>query len=145
MLVNRLKNMSKSSAIFYLLLGFTLFLIIYPVSFLIFGSFWSGNPGGDGNLTLDNYRTVFSDPKTFELLRNSVAYALGSAFIGVSIATGLSFITTRTNAPLRQYFVFIPILLPLFFYFFMIVFHLINKRRRFEFCALININYLSIY
>ena len=110
MLVNRLSNMSKSSAIFYLLLGFTLFLIIYPVSFLIFGSFWSGNPGGEGSLTLDNYKTVFSDPKTFELLRNSVAYALGSAFIGVSIATGLSFITTRTNAPLRQYFVFIPIL-----------------------------------
>ena len=83
MLVNRLKNMNQSSAIFYLLLGFTLFLIIYPVSFLIFGSFWSGNPGGDGNLTLDNYRTVFSDPKTFELLRNSVAYALGSAFLSL--------------------------------------------------------------
>ncbi len=110
MLVNRLSNMSKTSAIFYLLLGFTLFLIIYPVSFLIFGSFWSGNPGGAGELTLDNYVVVFSDPKTLELLVNSLAYALGSALLGVSIATVLAFITTRTNAPLREYFIFIPIL-----------------------------------
>ncbi|MAM42658.1 MAG: hypothetical protein CMO13_04960 [Thaumarchaeota archaeon] len=110
MLINRLKNMSKTSAIFYLLLGFTLFLIIYPVSFLIFGSFWSGNPGGAGELTLDNYVVVFSDPKTLELLVNSLAYALGSALLGVSIATVLAFITTRTNAPLREYFIFIPIL-----------------------------------
>ena len=110
MLVNRLLNMSKTSAIFYLLLAFTLFLIIYPVSFLIFGSFWSGNPGGAGELTLDNYVIVFSDPKTLELLVNSLAYALGSALLGVSIATVLAFITTRTNAPLREYFIFIPIL-----------------------------------
>ena len=110
MLINRLKNMSKTSAIFYLLLGFTLFLIIYPVSFLVFGSFWSGNPGGAGELTLDNYVVVFSDPKTLELLVNSLAYALGSALLGVSIATVLAFITTRTNAPLREYFIFIPIL-----------------------------------
>ena len=110
MLVNRLLNMSKTSAIFYLLLGITLFLIIYPVSFLIFGSFWSGNPGGAGELTLDNYVIVFSDPKTLELLVNSLAYALGSALLGVSIATVLAFITTRTNAPLREYFIFIPIL-----------------------------------
>lgn len=110
MLPARLSNMSKSSAIFYIVLGFTLFLIIYPVSFLMFGSFWSGNPGGDGHLTLDNYRYVFSDPKTFELLINSLAYAMGSALLGVSIASVLALITTRTNAPLRQYFVFIPIL-----------------------------------
>ena len=110
MLVNRLLNMSKTSAIFYLLLAFTLFLIIYPVSFLIFGSFWSGNPGGAGELTLDNYVIVFSDPKTLELLVNSLAYALGSALLGVSVATVLAFITTRTNAPLRKYFIFIPIL-----------------------------------
>ena len=110
MLVDRLLNMSKTSAIFYLLLGITLFLIIYPVSFLIFGSFWSGNPGGAGELTLDNYVIVFSDPKTLELLVNSLAYALGSALLGVSVATVLAFITTRTNAPLRKYFIFIPIL-----------------------------------
>jgi len=110
MLVKRISNMSKTSAIFYLLLAFTLFLIIYPVSFLIFGSFWSGNPGGAGELTLDNYVIVFSDPKTLELLVNSLAYALGSALLGVSIATVLAFITTRTNAPLREYFIFIPIL-----------------------------------
>ena len=110
MLVNRLLNMSKTSAIFYLLLGITLFLIIYPVSFLIFGSFWSGNPGGAGELTLDNYVIVFSDPKTLELLVTSLAYALGRALLGVSVATVLAFITTRPNAPLRKYFIFIPIL-----------------------------------
>ena len=110
MLAKRLSNINKSSAIFYILLGFTLFLIIYPVSFLLFGSVWSGTPGGDGHFTLDNYRLVFSDPKTFELLVNSLAYAAGSALLGVSIATGLAFITTRTNSPFRSQFKFIPIL-----------------------------------
>ena len=110
MLAKRLSNINKSSAIFYILLGFTLFLIIYPVSFLLFGSVWSGTPGGDGHFTLDNYRMVFSDPKTFELLVNSLAYAAGSALLGVSIATGLAFITTRTNSPFRSQFKFIPIL-----------------------------------
>ena len=110
MLAKRLSNINKSSAIFYILLGFTLFLIIYPVSFLLFGSVWSGTPGGDGHFTLDNYRLVFSDPKTFELLVNSLAYAAGSALFAVSIATGLAFITTRTNSPFRSHFKFIPIL-----------------------------------
>ena len=110
MLAKRLSKINKSSAIFYILLAFTLFLIIYPVSFLLFGSVWSGTPGGDGHFTLDNYRLVFSDPKTFELLVNSLAYAAGSALLGVSIATGLAFITTRTNSPFRSQFKFIPIL-----------------------------------
>ena len=110
MLKNILSKISPASATFYILLGVTLFLIIYPVSFLIFGSFWSGNPGGEGHLTLDNYKFAFSDPKTYVLLKNSLIYALGSAIIGVSIATVLAFITTRTDAPLRNQFRFIPIL-----------------------------------
>ena len=53
---------------------------------------------------------AFSDPKTYVLLKNSLIYALGSAIVGVSIATVLAFITTRTDAPLRNQFRFIPIL-----------------------------------
>ena len=110
MLKNKLSNISPASALFYILLGIVLLLIIYPVSFLIFGSFWSGNPGGEGHLTLDNYIFAFSDPKTYVLLKNSLIYALGSAIVGVSIATVLAFITTRTDTPLRNHFRFIPIL-----------------------------------
>ena len=110
MLKKRLSEISPASATFYILLGLVLLLIIYPVSFLIFGSFWSGNPGGEGHLTLDNYKFAFSDPKTYVLLKNSLIYALGSALMGVSIATVLAFITTRTDAPLRNQFRFIPIL-----------------------------------
>ena len=85
--------------LFWVVVGFTILLILYPISFLLFGSVWSTRPGREGSLTLVNYIDVFSDPHTLTLLINSSTYALGSALLAITIATGLAFITTRTDAP----------------------------------------------
>ena len=88
-----MKNYKSSSIFVWFAIIATIFLILYPIGFLLYGSVWSGSPGGDGHFTLDNYEYAFSDPKTYSLLRNSLVYAFGSALIGVSIATVLSFVT----------------------------------------------------
>ncbi|MEE6245973.1 MAG: iron ABC transporter permease [Thermoproteota archaeon] len=105
-----MKNYKSSSIFVWFAIIATIFLILYPIGFLLYGSVWSGSPGGDGHFTLDNYEYAFSDPKTYSLLRNSLVYAFGSALIGVSIATVLSFVTVRTDAPFRHQFRFIPLL-----------------------------------
>lgn len=98
------------SIFFWAFLGFTIFLIIYPISFLLYGSLWSSSPGSPGHITLDNYVRAFSDPYTATLLVNSFTYAFGSALLAVSIASVLAFITIRTDAPFRRHFRFLPIL-----------------------------------
>ena len=98
------------SIFFWAFLGFTVILIVYPISFLLFGSIWSGRPGDPGHFTLSNYITAFSDPHTITLLVNSFTYAFGSALLAVSIASVLAFIAVRTDAPFRRQFRFLPIL-----------------------------------
>jgi iron(III) transport system permease protein len=98
------------SIVFWAVLAFTIFLIIYPVSFLLYGSLWSSDPGDPGYLTPRNYITAFSDPYTLTLLSNSFTYAFGSALLAVSIGAILAFIAVRTDAPLRRQFRFLPFL-----------------------------------
>ena len=98
------------SIVFWAVLAFTIFLIIYPVSFLLYGSLWSDDPGDPGYFTLKNYITAFSDPFTVTLLTNSFTYALGSALLAVSIGSILAFIAVRTDAPFRRQFRFLPFL-----------------------------------
>ena len=98
------------SVVFWAVLGLTIFLIIYPISFLLYGSFWSGRPGDPGYFTFSNYITAFLDPYTVTLLVNSFTYALGSALLAVSIGSILAFIAVRTDAPFRRQFRFLPFL-----------------------------------
>ncbi|MCS4538300.1 MAG: iron ABC transporter permease [Thaumarchaeota archaeon] len=98
------------SIVFWAVLAFTIFLIIYPISFLLYGSLWSSDPGDPGYFTLIHYITAFSDPYTVTLLSNSFTYALGSALLAVSIGSILAFIAVRTDAPLRRQFRFLPFL-----------------------------------
>ena len=98
------------SIVFWAVLGFTIFLIIYPISFLLYGSLWSSDPGDPGYFTLKNYVTAFTDPYTVTLLVNSFTYALGSALLAVSIGSILAFIAVRTDAPFRRQFRFLPFL-----------------------------------
>jgi len=91
-------------------LGFLAIFILYPILFVIFGSLWSARPGLPGHVTPSNFIAVFTDIKTLELMINTITYALGSALFAVSIAVLLSFITTRTDTPLRGLFYFVPFL-----------------------------------
>ncbi len=100
-----------------LALGFlSLFiLVIYPVVFVLFGSFSTARPGREGEFTLQNYVTAFTDVKTMYLMINTLVFAFGSATFAVVVATFLSIVAVRTNTPLRGILVmvpFLPLILP---------------------------------
>jgi iron(III) transport system permease protein len=84
------------------------FLILYPILFVVFGSFWSANPGQPGHLTLDNYVSTLGDTRTYTLLWNTLVYAFGVSVLAISVGLILSFITTRTDTPLRRFLYYLP-------------------------------------
>ena len=52
-------------------------------------------------LTLDNYRDVLFRPGTWQLVVNTLAYAGGSVTLAILGATGIAFLTERTDVPGR--------------------------------------------
>jgi iron(III) transport system permease protein len=75
------------------------FLALYPTFMLFYGSVSSAPLGLPGHLTLQHYRTAYTDPDTYRLLANSFLFAGGSALLSLVFAGVLAWITIRTNAP----------------------------------------------
>jgi ABC-type spermidine/putrescine transport system permease subunit I len=48
------------------------FFILYPILFVIFGSFWSANPGLPGHLTLNNYVEALDSLGTYSTIWNTL-------------------------------------------------------------------------
>lgn len=89
-----------------------LLLTVLPLSMLILGSL---QVEGLEGLTLENYTSVYSDPRTYQLLSNSFLYALGTAALALSLGTALAYIVERTNVPLRRAFfavTLVPLIVP---------------------------------
>ena len=84
--------------------GFLGIFILYPIIFLLYGSFWSANPGFAGHFTLANYIKAFSANQTYITLQNTIEYALGSSILGISLGTIISYIITRTDTPAKGFF-----------------------------------------
>src|SRR5205814_2022459 len=58
-------------------------------------------PGDFSQLGLANYETVWLDPDTYAVARNTLVYVLGATSIGFTIAAGLAWLVERTNMPGR--------------------------------------------
>lgn len=84
------------------------FFILYPILFVVYGSFWSANPGLPGHLTLGNYAAALGAIETYRTLGNTLLYAFGVAVLAVSFGAVLSFITTMTDTPLRRFLYYLP-------------------------------------
>lgn len=84
------------------------FFILYPILFVVFGSFWSANPGLPGHLTLGNYVQALGALETYSTLGNTLLYSLGVSVLAVSFGLVLSFITTMTDTPLRRFLYYVP-------------------------------------
>jgi iron(III) transport system permease protein len=81
---------------------FLLLLIGLPVLMVILMSFRTGFPGEAVPLTLENYAEVYLTPRTYEILLNTVIFAVGSVFITLLIAVPLVWILMRTDIPLKK-------------------------------------------
>ncbi len=84
------------------------FFILYPILFVVFGSFWSANPGLPGHLTLSNYAAALGAIQTYSTLWNTLVYSFGVSVLAVSFGVVLSFITTMTDTPLRRFLYYLP-------------------------------------
>ncbi|MCL5958365.1 MAG: iron ABC transporter permease [Chloroflexi bacterium] len=77
-------------------------LIALPVGTAVFMSFRTGLPGQVRPLTLINYQTVFSDPFTYEVLRNTVFFAGGTIIVSLLFTVPIVWLLTRTDLPFKE-------------------------------------------
>ena len=76
-------------------------LTVVPIVRLVVGSL---SDAQTGDFTLLNYTRVYSSSSTWELLSNSLVFALGSCAVSFIIGTTLAWIIERTDTPLRRFF-----------------------------------------
>jgi iron(III) transport system permease protein len=78
------------------------FLVVAPLVLLVLGSFSVAPLPGEftlSGLTLNNYKTVWLDPSTYNVISNTVIYVIGASTFGLTIAIGLAWLVERTNIP----------------------------------------------
>ena len=84
-----------------LLLGLVLFLTVYPLVMLLYGSVRSAAPGLPGALTVAGYADAYGDAVTYQTWANSLVLATAVTLISTAIALCFAFTVARTDAPLR--------------------------------------------
>ncbi|HWO42044.1 MAG TPA: iron ABC transporter permease [Candidatus Eisenbacteria bacterium] len=82
--------------------AFLLLLIGLPVAMVLLMSLRTGFPGEDVPFTLQNYADVYLTPRTYEVLLNTLFFAVASVFITLLIAVPLVWILMRTDIPLKK-------------------------------------------
>jgi iron(III) transport system permease protein len=84
------------------LTAFLLLLVGLPVAMVVLMSLRTGFPGEDVPFTLENFAYVYLTPRTYEILLNTLVFAVGSVFITLLIAVPLVWILMRTDIPLKK-------------------------------------------
>ena len=83
-----------------------------PVARLVVGSLTDQDTG---NLSLGNYARVYLNRSTYDLLANSLVFAVGSCGVSFAVGTTLAWIIERTDTPLRRVFAtlaLVPLIVP---------------------------------
>ena len=79
------------------------FLVLYPLSMLIYGSFWSGTRiTAPGHLTLNNFIGVFKNPTVMGAVLSTLWVTLGATAVSVSLGVPLAWLVARTDMPGRS-------------------------------------------
>jgi iron(III) transport system permease protein len=76
-------------------------LIVIPLAAAVWMSFMAGMPGL-GEYTLANYEQVLLDPFGYQVLFNTLIFALGSTAIALAVGAPLVWAAARTDLPLRH-------------------------------------------
>jgi iron(III) transport system permease protein len=84
------------------------YLTIVPVGMMVLDSFKLS----DGGVGVDHYKDILSSKSAYQLMWNSLVFAVGSAFFGTLVGTILAWLVERTNVPGRK-FIFGAALVPL--------------------------------
>jgi iron(III) transport system permease protein len=84
------------------LTGFLLLLIGVPVAMVILMSLRTGFPGEDVPFTLENFAAVYLTPRTYDVLINTLFFAVSSVVVTLLIAVPLVWILMRTDIPFKK-------------------------------------------
>jgi iron(III) transport system permease protein len=88
-----------------LLLAILAFLVLYPISMLLFGALTGVNPVVDGfhlwDISLDNFTAVLANPNVHMALLNSFIACAGGTALAVAIGLAFAWIVVRTNTPCK--------------------------------------------
>ena len=96
-------------------LAVTVYLVVIPLVFLLWTSFRTGQIGMPAELTFSNYARAYANPGTYELLRNTLVFASGSAAIALFLGVIFAWLVERTNLPGKDWFYplfLVPIAIP---------------------------------
>lgn len=95
--------MRWSSSLFALgLLGVLLIGVGAPVTTVVLVSLRTGLPGEGGPLTLANFVEVYSNPSTYDILLNTLLFAIGTLIVTMLFAAPLVWLLTRTDIPFKE-------------------------------------------
>lgn len=82
--------------------GLLILLIGVPVLMVILMSLRTGFPGESVPFTLENFSTVYLTPRTYEILANTIFFAVSAVAITLLIAVPLVWILMRTDIPFKK-------------------------------------------
>ena len=83
-------------------------LTLGPAVMLVVGSFSEGL-GALGAFTVEKYAEVYTDPRLYRVVTNTVIFTLGSALLATTLAFVLAYLNFRTDIPFRGALHLIPI------------------------------------
>ncbi len=92
------KGISAPAIIWWVVVAFLCLVVVYPSIRLIINSLKVGDGFG-----LDNYITVFSDPKILKSMKNSFIVVIPATIFSTIIGVFLSWVVCRTNVPGIKY------------------------------------------
>ena len=78
-----------------------LYLVVVPLFFLLWSSFRSGPIGFASELTFENYRGAYGDPRTYSLFGTTVIFAVSAAALGLFFGVVFAWLLERTNIPFK--------------------------------------------
>ncbi len=88
------------------------YLAIVPLWFLVMGTFFDSTTNA---FTFSGFQRAYTDPQAFEMIRNSIWFAVGSAALSLVVGTALAFLNVRTDVPFKGLFFaasIIPLVIP---------------------------------
>ncbi|MBI4288332.1 MAG: iron ABC transporter permease [Chloroflexi bacterium] len=94
--------MKRSTILMLVLLLVIAFLVVYPLSMIIYGSFKGGPPYAASDFTLKGYVDAFSRLTTYLTLLTSFWLGGVRALLAMAVAVFLAWVVTRTDTPYKK-------------------------------------------
>jgi iron(III) transport system permease protein len=108
---DRLRHVfSARTLIVGLVLAAVAYLALVPLGFLLWQTFVS-----NGHLTLERFRDAYGKVGLSEMALNSLAFAIGSTLVAVTLGTALAYLIVRTDVPFKPLMMaasLVPLIIP---------------------------------